>query len=117
MEFWPKLIRICTIFAAICSSSVAFGQVTANSLITKFPTAKWVFQGDGAPAIDAPLYQVQSVNTDTSGRVIFADKGNHVVLRINSDNTISVIAGNGLEGFSGDGGLARSASLNRPSAR
>ena len=92
-----------------------FGQVTAHSLITKFPTAKWVFPADGAAAIDAPLYQIPSLNTDTSGRVIFADPGNHVVLHINSDGTISVIAGNGLGGFSGDGGPARSASLNRPS--
>ena len=115
MEFWSGLIRICLIFAVTCFSTVAFGQVTAHSLITKFSTAKWVFPADGARAIDAPLYQVQSVSTDTSGRIIFADPGNHVVLRLNSDSTVSVLAGNGLEGFSGDGGPARSASLNRPS--
>lgn len=115
MKLRPRLMRIWAIVAVICSGNVVSGQVTANSLITKFPTAKWVFPADGAAAINAPLYQVQSLNTDTSGRVIFADPGNHVVLRINSDNTISIIAGNGLEGFSGDGGPARSASLNRPS--
>jgi len=102
-------------FAAMCCTSSMQAQVTANSLITKFPTARWVFTADGARGIDAPLYQVQSLSTDSSGRVIFADPGNHVVLRINSDGTVNVLAGNGLEGFSGDGGPAVSASLNRPS--
>ena len=115
MEFRHRLITIFAIFCAICSTTVAFAQVTPHSLITKFSTAKWVFPADGAKAIDAPLYQVQSVSADTSGRIIFADPGNHVVLRINADATITVLAGNGLEGFSGDGGPARSASLNRPS--
>ncbi len=110
-----------TTWIGICALAVAgslgglYGQVTANSLITKFPTTKWIFPADGAQAIDAPLYQIVSLNRDTAGRVIFADPGSHVVLRVNSDDSISVIAGNGLEGFSGDGGPARSASLNRPS--
>lgn len=100
LAFGPGLIR---------------AQVTGNSLITEFSTAQWVFTADGARGIDAPLYQVQSLNTDTNGRVIFADPGNHVVLQINSDGTVTVLAGNGLEGFSGDGGPAVAASLNRPS--
>ena len=98
-----------------CLTSTLQAQVTANSLIIKFPTARWVFTADGARGIDAPLYQVASLNADSAGRIIFADPGNHVVLRINSDGTVNVIAGNGLEGFSGDGGSALSASLNRPS--
>ncbi len=52
---------------------------------------------------------------DTHGNLVFADPGNHVVLRLNSsDGTVTVLAGNGLEGFSGDGGPAVAASLDRP---
>src|SRR5580693_967253 len=90
-------------------------QVTSTSLITKFPIANWTFPANGAAGTDAPISSVNAVTTDTKGNIVFADPGNHVVLRINSDGTVTVLAGNGLEGFSGDGGPAVAASLDRPS--
>jgi uncharacterized protein (TIGR03437 family) len=90
-------------------------QVTANSVITKLPTAKWTFGADGFAATNAPISQLSSLATDLNGNIIFADPGNHVVLRLNSDGTVTVLAGNGLEGFSGDNGPAVAASLDRPS--
>ncbi len=47
--------------------------------------------------------------------MIFADVENQVVSRLNTDGTLTVLAGNGLGGFSGEGGPARSASLSFPS--
>jgi uncharacterized protein (TIGR03437 family) len=40
---------------------------------------------------------------------------NQVVSRLNADGTLTVLAGNGIDGYSGEGGPARSASLNFPS--
>jgi sugar lactone lactonase YvrE len=50
------------------------------------------------------------------GNIYVPDPDNHVVLKINSNNIVTVIAGNGIWGYSGDGGPATSASLNTPQA-
>ena len=92
----------------------AVAQIGPNNLITTVAGAAWTFPGDGGPAKMAPISQVRSLSTDPNGNIIFADPGNHVVSRLNADGTISVLAGNGVRGFSGDDGPARSASFNNP---
>jgi uncharacterized protein (TIGR03437 family) len=54
------------------------------------------------------------VAVDGGGNVYVADIGNHMVVRIAKDGTLTVVAGNGKPGFSGDGGPATHASLNTP---
>ena len=44
----------------------------------------------------------------------FADEHNHVVRNISGIGSSSVIAGTGIKGYSGDGGLASNAQLNQP---
>ena len=44
-----------------------------------------------------------------------ADSGNNIVVRISPSGVLTVVAGNGVAGFSGDGGPAASASLRGPS--
>ena len=90
------------------------GQIGPNNIITTVAGAAWTFPGDGGPAKNAPLSQINSLSTDPNGNIIFADPGNQVVSRLNSDGTVTVLAGNGVRGFSGDGGPARRASLNNP---
>ncbi len=51
--------------------------------------------------------------TDT-GDVFIADTGNNRIRRVFSNGTIVTIAGNGAEGFTGDGGPATLARLNQP---
>ena len=95
-------------------SSVLSAQVTRNSIITTFSGAAWTFPVNGAQGYNAPISELESIQTDNQGNIIFADPGNHLVSRLNSDGTVSVLAGNGLAGLSGDNGPARSASLNFP---
>src|SRR5437016_12830485 len=92
----------------------AVAQIGPNNIITTVAGAAWTFPGDGKPAKSAPISQVRSLNTDPNGNIIFADPGNHVVSRLNADGTRAVIAGNGVRGFSGEDGPARSASFNNP---
>lgn len=87
----------------------------SSSIITTFAGAAHTFSGDGGPALSAALSGFQQVQTDNHGNPLFADTGNQVVSRVNSDGSLSVLAGNGIAGFSGEGGPARSASLNYPS--
>ncbi len=90
-------------------------DLTENSIITTFAGAAHTFGGNSKPALDAALSGFESLHTDNAGHIIFADTGNQVVSRLNSDGTLTVLAGNGLLGFSGEGGPARSASLSFPS--
>jgi len=87
--------------------------VGKNNIITTFAGAAWTFP-DGIDALNAPIGPVDSVFADANDSVIFASRGSDVVMRINPDGTVKVIAGNGIRGFSGDGGAALKASLNQP---
>ncbi len=56
------------------------------------------------------------ISSFTSGNVYIADYGNHRVRKVTvSTGIITTIAGTGTGSYSGDGGAATSASLNRPS--
>ena len=57
-----------------------------------------------------------SMAADAAGNVYVADRDNHRVRRIDTSGNITTVAGNGEQGFFGDGGLATSASLNTPTA-
>lgn len=55
-----------------------------------------------------------SVTTDSSGNIYFADYITSSVIKIDAGGKRSIVAGNGLSGFSGDGGLSTSAQLDTP---
>jgi trimeric autotransporter adhesin len=74
------------------------------------------FSGDGGPATLAELYFPQDIVVDGAGNVYIADTWNHRIRKVTaSTGVISTVAGNGTEGYSGDGGPATSAELNAPS--
>jgi sugar lactone lactonase YvrE len=71
------------------------------------------FSGDGGPATEATLDLPVGVATDDAGNVFIADLFNDRVRRVDHrTGIITTYAGNGLQGFSGDGGPATAASLN-----
>ena len=72
------------------------------------------FSGDGGPATSASLSGPIGIAVDRDGRVILSDAGNQRVRMVDLDGTISTVAGTGTAGFSGDGGNATAAKVNRP---
>src|SRR5271157_293376 len=72
------------------------------------------YAGDGGPATGAQLTTPMGVATDSSGNVYIADTGNNAVRMVNSSGIISTVAGNGLAGYSGDGGQAILAMVGSP---
>ncbi len=73
------------------------------------------FGGDGGPATKAKLNQPFDVAFDREGRLYFSDTINHRVRRVDpKTGIITTVAGNGKEGFGGDGGPATEAMLNEP---
>lgn len=72
-------------------------------------------RGDGGPATEAALSGPTRLAYDaSSGDLYFCDSGNHQVRKVSAAGMISLVAGDGTQGFSGDGGAAVSAQLDRP---
>jgi len=69
--------------------------------------------GDGAAATSAQLNYPTAVAVDSAGNVYIADTNNNRIREIKS-GTISTVAGDGEQFFSGDGGLATAAGLDSP---
>lgn len=97
---------------------------TANSRIRKVSPAGVIttvagngfagYSGDGSKPTAARLKYPVGVTVDGSGNLYIADTGNDVVRKVTGGLIINTVAGNGARWYSGDGGLAVSASLNSP---
>jgi hypothetical protein len=70
-------------------------------------------RGDGGPATSAQLSSPTGL-TVAGGNLYVADSGNHRVRKITANGTIVLLAGNGSQGFSGDGAPAVFAQLGNP---
>ena len=74
------------------------------------------YSGDGGAATSAELNYPYGVAVDASGNLYIADAYNSRIRQVAAaTGIITTVAGNGTEGYSGDGGAATSAKLNIPS--
>ncbi|HEX3742505.1 MAG TPA: hypothetical protein VHW09_01185 [Bryobacteraceae bacterium] len=89
---------------------------TNGNMSTIAGTGTQGYSGDGGPSTAAQVYDPWSIAVDLSGDVLFVDRSNQRIREITPDGTINTVAGNGQQGYSGDGGPATSASLYVPSA-
>lgn len=74
------------------------------------------FSADGTLATKARLDTPWGLGLDNEDRLLIGDGGNHIVRRIDHDGRLVTLAGNGMQGYDGDGGSALNASLNFPEA-
>jgi len=73
------------------------------------------FSGDGGPATEASLAWPRDAAIGPDGRLYIADTDNHRVRVVDpTTGVITTVAGNGVAGFAGDGGMPTAASLQRP---
>lgn len=72
------------------------------------------FSGDGGLAVNAQIAVPYGIVFSNDGSFYFSDTGNSRIRRVGTDGIIHTIAGNGTNGFSGDGGPALDASLSSP---
>jgi trimeric autotransporter adhesin len=100
-------------------------QMTAGDIYTVAGNGTEEYSGDGGPATRAELSDAEGVTVIGEGNVAVADSEDNVVRIVAARSgtfygqqmtagDIYTVAGNGTEGYSGDGGPATSAELNGP---
>ncbi len=71
------------------------------------------YAGDGGLATAATLNSPERIAIDAANNLYIADEYNFVVRKVDANtNIITTVAGSGVQGFSGDGGLALNAAIN-----
>ena len=90
-------------------------KVTPAGIISTFAgTGLCGYNGDNIPANKAMLCYPAGLTFDSAGNLYVGDSMNARVRRIDTHGKISTVAGSGVAGYSGDGGSALNARLNRP---
>ncbi len=72
------------------------------------------YAGDGGAATNASLNQPYGVAVDAYDDVFIADYANSRIRMVGANGTITTMAGSGIAGYSGDGGVATNANLYEP---
>lgn len=70
--------------------------------------------GDGGTASAAGIYNPFSIVFDRHGNCYMSSRAGHKIRKIESSGLIATIAGTGVQGYNGDGGLADTSKLQQP---
>ena len=90
-------------------------KVSTNGVITTVAGGgSYLTLGDGGPATSASLRAPFDVAVDSAGNLFIADTRNNRIRKVDASGLITTVAGDGLEGDTGDGGAATNASLSGP---
>ncbi|MEP7105886.1 MAG: LuxR C-terminal-related transcriptional regulator [Chloroflexota bacterium] len=101
------------VVAVVVGLSVVIGRPpapAAPSVTTFAGSGTRGFEGDNGPALKAALNHPSGIAVDLAANIYLIDAER--VRRIGTDGVITTFAGDGLPGYSGDGGGASSARLN-----
>src|SRR5450631_1998180 len=98
-----NFMRRLTIFAALMLAALL---VCLPALAQDMITTAIGGGPNGIPAIDANLYNPYGVAVDAAGNAYIAAYNQNRVFKVNPAGTITVLAGSGAQGYTGDGVVA-----------
>ncbi len=107
-----KRIVICALVLYLGCYTQASGQ--SGIINTVAGGAPFIFPTNVTTALNAPFGEVTGLAVDAQGNIYVADVDNNRIFLVSRNGSIRTVAGNGVQGFSGDGGPATSAALNNP---
>ena len=89
----------------------------ASGMITTFAgTGEKEHTGDGGKAIEAGIFGARAVCVDGKGNTYICEREGGSLRKIDASGIITLVAGNGEKGYSGDGGPAIDVVFNGPKA-
>ncbi len=109
-----RIITSCKKYFLPVFFSFSLSALSAQNINTVAGTGTGAYNGDGGPATAAEIQNPAGLYADTTGNLFFADQSNNRVRMISTSGIITTIIGNGVGGFSGDGGQATAAEINAP---
>lgn len=87
---------------------------TAGIIHTVAGNGVYGYSGDGGPATAAAITVVNGMAFDGAGNLLFCDRDNHRIRKIDGAGIITTVAGTGGGLYSGDGGPATAAQIGNP---
>lgn len=94
------------ILALVLLPQIALAQYAISTIAGGGP--------NNLPALQASVGNPEAVVLDAPGNAYISDFYSSQILKVSTTGTVTVVAGNGTVGYSGDGGPATSAALNSP---
>jgi sugar lactone lactonase YvrE len=104
-------IFLAVVTVVICAAGAAPGTWRVKTIAG---TGEPGFSGDGGMAVNARFDNPFGVVRGPDQSLYVAEYDGHRIRRISSDGIVTTVAGTGEAGYSGDGGPAVRAALNRP---
>jgi hypothetical protein len=92
-------------------------KVSPDGIITTVAGGGTGAVTDGAKATEVALSRPRTLAVDGAGSLFVGDGGLNRIVKVSPAGVISLVAGNGTAGFSGDGGPATEAQFNSPAPR
>jgi len=90
-------------------------KINSVGIITTYAgNGSVVYSGDGGTAAAAGISHPSNVAVDISGNLYISEHGSSRIRKVSTSGIITTIAGNGIYGYGGDGGLAVSAAIQSP---
>ena len=118
----PRALWLALAAGAVLILGIA-PEAGAQAILSVKPTAKAStvagtgstgYAGNNGAATSATFAAPSAVAYDSKGDLFIADTNNNVIREVSASGVVTTVAGDGVQGFSGDGGPATSAELNTP---
>lgn len=121
MTRWPITPALITLAALALVGTIACrrpvtptGAERAGIISTVAGNGEQGYSGDGGPAAQASLGRPFDVALGPDGTLYIADPDNSCIRKVDPKGTIATVAGDGIRGYSGDGGPAARGRFNNP---
>jgi sugar lactone lactonase YvrE len=89
-------------------------KVDASGIITTVAGNGYDYSGDGVPATEAGIGNASGVDVDAAGNLYIASYGADRVFKVDTSGILITVGGDGVEGYSGDGGPAAQSRFRDP---
>ncbi len=99
----------------VASFVVAGQSAVAAEVVSVAGTGEKAYEPDNAVATKTPVGEPYGIAKGPDGCLYICEIANHIVRKLDeSTGNLTLVAGNGTQGYSGDGGPATKAQLNEP---